>query len=152
MKNLLAILLHTEGEFAPFLLRISLAAVILPHGIQKTIGWFGGHGFQGTVGFFTGTMGLPYIIAVLVITAESLGALALIFGFFTRFVAASLALVMLGAIATVHWQNGFFMNWSGQQPGEGFEYHLLVIGMVLSLAITGAGKWSIDSSLSGKIK
>ena len=96
------------------------------------------------MGFFTQQMGLPWFIAFLVIMGEFLGPLALAAGFMTRFTAASLGVIMLGAIATVHWPHGFFMNWFGQQAGEGFEYHLLVIGMGLSLLVTGAGKWSVD--------
>ena len=105
---------------------------------------FGGHGFEGTLGFFTQQMGLPWIVAVLVIIGESLGSLALAAGLLTRFTSASFIVIMLGAIVTVHWPQGFFMNWFGQQQGEGFEYHLLVIGMSAALVLTGAGAWSLD--------
>jgi putative oxidoreductase len=137
-------LFQTEERWAPVILRVMLALVIFPHGAQKLLGWYGGNGFEGTMGFFTQQMGLPWVIAFLVIMGESVGALALAAGFMTRFTAASLGIIMLGAIATVHWPHGFFMNWFGQQAGEGFEYHLLVIGMGLSLMVTGAGKWSVD--------
>lgn len=137
-------LFQTEDRWAPFILRIMLALVIFSHGAQKLLGWFGGNGFEGTMGFFTQQMGLPWIIAFLVIMGESIGALALAVGFLTRFSAASLGIIMLGAIATVHWPHGFFMNWFGAQAGEGFEFHLLVIGMSLSLMISGAGRWSVD--------
>lgn len=96
------------------------------------------------MGFFTEQMGLPWLIAFLVIIGEFVGPWALAAGFMTRFTAASVGVIMLGAIAMVHWPHGFFMNWFGQQAGEGFEYHLLVIGMSLSLMATGAGKWSVD--------
>lgn len=137
-------LFQTEDRWAPFILRIMLALVIFPHGAQKLLGWFGGNGFEGTMGFFTQQMGLPWVIAFLVIMGESIGALALAAGFLTRFTAASLGIIMLGAIVTVHWPHGFFMNWFGAQAGEGFEFHLLVIGMSLSLMASGAGKWSVD--------
>lgn len=137
-------LFQTDERWAPVILRVMLALVIFPHGAQKLLGWYGGNGFEGTMGFFTQQMGLPWVIAFLVIMGESVGALALAAGFMTRFTAASLGIIMLGAIVTVHWSNGFFMNWFGQQAGEGFEYHLLVIGMGLSLMVTGAGKWSVD--------
>jgi putative oxidoreductase len=140
-------LLHTDESWAPLVLRVILALVIFPHGAQKLLGWFGGNGFSGTLGFFTQTMGLPWLIAVLVIIGESLGSLALAAGLLTRFVAASYILIMLGAIATVHWPHGFFMNWVGKQAGEGFEYHLLVIGISLALLLTGGGKWSVDGAL-----
>jgi putative oxidoreductase len=123
---------------------------MLPHGLQKTLGLFGGYGFTGTMGFFTGTLGLPWIVAFLVIMAESVGALCLILGFATRFCAASLIIVMIGAIMMVHLEHGFFMNWFGMQKGEGFEYHLLVIGMALSLVVSGAGILSLDRSIATK--
>jgi len=115
------------------------------------LGWFGGNGFSGTMGFFINVMHLPWLIAFLVIIGESLGSVALIAGFLTRITAASYIVIMLGAIATVHWPQGFFMNWSGKQPGEGFEYHLLVIGMSVVLLIVGGGKWSVDGLISRRL-
>jgi putative oxidoreductase len=125
-----------------------LGIVIFAHGAQKLLGWFGGNGFSGTMGFFTNVMHLPWLIAFLVIIGESLGSLALIAGLLTRFTAASFIVIMLGAIATSHWPQGFFMNWFGKQQGEGFEYHLLVIGMSAALLIAGAGKWSVDGLIA----
>lgn len=148
MKGLLRTMLKTDATAAPLIARLALGLVILPHGLQKTFGWFGGYGFQGTVGFFTETMGVPLIVAVLVIAAESLGALALVLGFLTRFCAASIAVVMLGAILMVHVEHGFFMNWFGQQAGEGLEYHLLVIGLALSLVASGGGRLSLDRKIA----
>lgn len=122
MNQLVEKLLRTNPSDLPALIgRLTLGLVILPHGLQKTLGWFGGYGFEGTVGFFTGTLGVPFIVAVLVIAAESLGTLSIILGFLTRFCAASLALVMAGAITMAHAGNGFFMNWTGQQQGRGLS-------------------------------
>ena len=151
MKNHLKTLFKTESGNAATLLRLTLALVILPHGLQKTLGWFGGYGFTGTMGFFTETLGIPALIAALVIAAESLGALALIVGFFTRFCAAAIAIVMLGAISMAHWQHGFFMDWYGNKEGQGVEYHLLVIGIAIALVITGAGKLSVDKFVEERI-
>ena len=117
---------------------------MLPHGAQKLFGWFGGFGFTNTMTYFTQTAGLPWIIAFLIIMGESLGSLGLIVGFFTRLSALGLICIMVGAIITVHIPNGFFMNWFGKQAGEGFEYHLLVIGMSIPLLINGGGKYSVD--------
>jgi len=142
-------LLATRNDIVLLLLRLTLGIVILPHGLQKTLGLFGGHGFAGTYGFFTAKMGLPGVVAVLVILAESLGALGLIVGFLTRLGALGVAAVMGGAIAMVHWQNGFFMNWFGNQQGEGFEYHLLALGIALALLIKGGGALSIDRAIAG---
>jgi putative oxidoreductase len=84
--------------------------------------------------------------------AEFLGSLGLIFGFLTRLSALGLISVMLGAILTVHKQYGFFMNWMGNQAGEGFEYHLLVIGVASALLIRGGGAFSIDRAIGGPKK
>jgi putative oxidoreductase len=138
----------TEDSFSFLILRIALGIVILPHGAQKVLGWFGGHGIEATLGFFTTKMGVPYIIAVLVIIGEFFGALGLITGFLTRFCAASIAVIMAGAVAMAHWNNGFFMNWSGKQAGEGFEYHVLAIGIAAVLVIGGGGLFSIDQWIS----
>ena len=97
-------------------------------------------------------MGLPWIIAFLVIIGEFFGSLGLLAGFLTRFTAASFIVIMLGAIVTTHWPVGFFMNWFGQQQGEGYEYHLLVIGIGLALLMTGGGKWSIDRLIAEKVE
>jgi putative oxidoreductase len=134
----------TDESVASLILRVTLGVVIFAHGAQKLFGWFGGNGFDGTMGFFTNVMHLPWLVAFLVIIGESVGSLGLIAGLFTRFTAASFILIMLGAIVTVHWPQGFFMNWFGQQQGEGFEYHLLVIGMSAALVLTGGGAWSLD--------
>ncbi len=93
-------------------------------------------------------MGLPWLVAFLVIIGESLGSLGLIAGFLTRFIAGSFIVIMVGAIATAHWPYGFFINWSGQQQGEGFEYHLLVIAMSTALVIIGGGKWAVDGVIA----
>jgi putative oxidoreductase len=98
--------------------------------------------------FLTQNAGLPAGLALLVIIAEFFGSLALILGLFSRAAAVGIAAVMVGAIATVHLPNGFFMNWTGQQAGEGFEYHLLVIGMALAILIQGSGRYSLDRQLA----
>lgn len=141
-------LLRTENDYGMLLVRLALGIVMLPHGAQKTLGWFGGHGFAGTMQFFTEGMGLPYIVALLVVLAESLGAIGLIVGALTRIAALGIASVMLGAILMVHLPHGFFMNWAGKQAGEGFEFHILAIGMALALLVRGGGALSIDRSLS----
>ena len=141
----------TDEAWSSLILRVTLGLVMLPHGAQKLLGWFGGFGFTGTMGFFTEQMHVPAAIAFLVIMGESFGALGLIMGFLTRFSAFGVLCIMLGAIFMVHLPNGFFMNWFGKQAGEGFEYHLLVIGMSLALLIAGAGKWSVDGAIAKKL-
>ena len=144
-------LFNTDESWSGLILRLTLGLVMFPHGAQKLLGWFGGFGFDGTMGFFTQKMGLPWIVAFLVIIGESFGSLALVAGLLTRFTAASFIVIMLGAIVTTHWPVGFFMNWFGQQPGEGYEYHLLVIGISAALLASGAGKWSLDRLIAARL-
>ena len=141
-------LLQTDGSVVGLILRLTLAVVIFPHGAQKVFGWFGGHGFKNTLQSFTSS-GIPTGFALLAIAAEFLGSLGLAVGFLTRVAAFGIACVMLVAIATVHWPHGFFMNWSGTQPGEGFEYHLLALGLAIAVMIMGGGAWSVDGALAG---
>jgi putative oxidoreductase len=131
--------------------RVILAFVIAAHGSQKLLGWFGGYGFEGTMSFFTGVIGLPYIFSLLIILAESVGMMALLFGLFSRIISSSLILIMTGAIVTTHIQFGFFMNWSGVQAGEGFEFHLLVIALASVISINGGGSYSVDAAIRGKL-
>jgi putative oxidoreductase len=143
---------QTNKSSAAFIIRLVLGIILFPHGAQKMLGWFGGYGFNGTMGFLTGTAGLPWFIAFLVIMIEFLGSVALVLGFATRIAAIGIIILFTGIIFTSHLQNGFFMNWAGNLKGEGYEFHLLIIGMALSLLISGAGKWSIDELLHRKIK
>ena len=146
MKKIFA----TNENSSATIIRIVLGLILFPHGAQKLLGWFGGYGFDGTMGFLTGSVGLPWIMGFLVIIIEFFGALALIFGFATRIVSIGLIALFAGIVFTGHLDNGFFMNWNGQQKGEGYEYHLLVIGMALSLLVSGAGKWSADYAIQKK--
>jgi putative oxidoreductase len=143
-------LINTDNSIATAIFRLVLGIVFFAHGAQKILGWFGGYGFTGTMGFFTGTMHIPAFFAFLAIAAEFLGGLGLILGLLTRVAAFGIAMNMLVAIATVHHQFGFFMNWTGAQKGEGFEYHLLVLAMTTFLMIRGAGAFSADRQWSGR--
>ena len=132
--------------------RIALGAVLLPHGMQKALGLFGGYGFTGTVGFFH-SMGMPYAIGTLVILAEFAGSIGVLLGLGTRFMALSIFMTMAGAmIMGGHINNGFFMNWFGMQKGEGIEYFVLMIGLALVLIIGGSGKLSVDNVISKNLK
>ena len=144
-------LFKTNNSFAPTLARFTLGAVMFPHGAQKVLGWFGGHGFSGTMNFFTQQMHIPAVFAVLAIAAEFLGALGLLTGCLSRIAALGIAVNMLVAVKMVHAANGFFMNWYGVNKGEGFEFHILAIGLALVVMIGGAGKASIDLFLSRKL-
>jgi putative oxidoreductase len=145
--NMVDCLLQTNSGVAGLLLRITLAVVIFPHGAQKALGWFGGHGFKGTMKYFTDS-GIPTGFALLAIAAEFLGPLGLAVGLLTRVAAFGIACVMLVAIITTARPHGFFMNWYGNQKGEGIEYHLLALGIAITLIIVGAGAWSLDGTLA----
>ena len=138
----------TDDSFATAILRLTLGFVFFAHGAQKMLGWFGGFGFRGTMGFFTNMMHVPAPLAFLAIAAEFFGGIGLLLGFLTRIAAFGIGVNMVVAILTVHRFVGFFMNWSGTQKGEGFEFHLLVLAIVSYLMIQGAGAFSVDRLLT----
>jgi putative oxidoreductase len=141
-------LIATDNDRTTAILRFVLGVIFFAHGAQKMLGWFGGYGFTGTMGFFTSVMHIPAVFAFLAISAEFFGGLGLIFGFLTRIAALGIFSNMLVAIAMVHRHFGLFMNWTGTQKGEGFEYHLLVLAVTTLLMIRGAGAASVDRVLS----
>jgi putative oxidoreductase len=143
-------LLRTECDHVALVLRLSLGIVMFPHGTQKALGWFGGPGFSGTMGMFTTQLGIPAIFAFLAIMAEFLGSLGLITGLLTRVAAFGIFCNMLVAALMFHTANGFFMNWVGNQKGEGYEYHILAIGIAVALMIKGGGTLSVDGMISKK--
>jgi putative oxidoreductase len=134
----------TNNAWHPTILRVLLGLVLLGHGTQKLLGWFGGYGFNGTMGFFTGTVGLPWVIGFLVIIIEFFGSISVILGLATRFWSFLMVILFLGIIFTSHIKYGFFMNWLGNQKGEGYEFFLLAIAISLSLIFTGGGRYSMD--------
>ena len=145
MKQLI---FFTDYGWPGFILRLVIGAVMLPHGIQKLFGLFGGYGFKPTMSYFTDTMKLPWVISLMIILIEFFCSVALIIGFSSRACALLFIIIMLGAIITTNYKFGFFMNWFGNQPGEGYEYHLLVIGMCAALLVTGSGKYSVDGLIN----
>jgi len=139
--------LKTDVSKTLYVQRVLLGAVMLPHGAQKLLGSFGGYGFSGTMNYFTETMHIPSALAFLVIASESFGSLALLLGLGTRLAAFGAAATMIGAVLTTHLKVGFFMNWFGNQPGEGLEYHVLALALALPLMLRGGGAFSLDRSL-----
>ena len=134
----------TNNDWTGLVTRLTIGLILFPHGAQKMLGLFGGYGFSGTMSFFTDTKHLPWLFGFLVIIIEFIGSLSLIAGFASRAWSASTIILMLGIIFSSHIDNGFFMNWFGNQKGEGYEYHLLVIGLSLATFINGSGKFSVD--------
>lgn len=139
-------LLSTTQSAGPLLARLALAIVIFPHGAQKAFGWFGGGGFHATMNGFA-SLGIPAPLAFLAVVAEFPGTLALASGFLTRIAAFGILCNMTVAAILVSGPHGFWMNWYGKQQGEGYEFHLLAIGLALSLIIQGGGALSVDRLL-----
>jgi putative oxidoreductase len=142
-------LLETDEDVVSLILRLALGLVMFPHGAQKVLGVWGGHGLGPSMGFFE-QLGIPAVLGGLAIAAEFLGAIGLMVGLLTRVAALGIGINMVVAVLMVHLQYGFFMNWFGNQKGEGFEYHILAVAIALALVICGGGKWSLDRALVGR--
>lgn len=127
-------------DWALLVARVLAGVIFMAHGAQKLLGAFGGPGLSAVVQMM-GPLG--YLVTV----GEFFGGLGLVLGFLSRFSAASIIVIMLGAIGMVHAKFGFFMNWVGRQAGEGFEYHLLAIGILLPVVIAGPGRFAIGRFL-----
>jgi len=140
-------ILNTESNWGALVARLTLGIVLFPHGAQKMLGLFGGYGFAGTMDAFTNQMHLPWIVAFAVIMIEFFGSIFLILGFASRLWSLAIAGLFIGIIFTTHLEHGFFMNWFGNQAGEGYEYALLIIGIAAAVLIHGGGKYAIDTQL-----
>ena len=136
-------LMNTQNEYSLALARVILGLVFFAHGAQKMFGWFGGSGFSGTISDFVKS-GMPVAVALFAIFVEFLGGLSLLFGLLSRVAALGIIVEMIGAVLTIHIHIGFFMNWVGDQKGEGFEYHLIAIALAFLIMVRGAGALSID--------
>lgn len=132
-------ILATNHSYSPLALRLPLGIIFAAHGAQKLFGWFGGYGLQGT-GQWMDSIGLGpgVVMAALAGSAEFFGGLFLVFGLLTRPTALVLAITMLVAIFAVHIQNGLFMS------NNGYEFGLALLAGVVSLAISGGGRASVD--------
>jgi len=142
----------TSASYGGTVARLTLGLVMLPHGAAHALGWFGGAGWSATMDTFTNKLHIPGPLAAIAILWELIGSLALIVGAFSRLAALGILALMVGAIALVHLPNGFFMNWFGQKTGEGFEYHILAIGLALVVIVVGGGRGSIDYSLWNRLR
>jgi putative oxidoreductase len=141
-------LLRTRNDWILTLIRVVAGGVMLPHGMQKMFGWFGGAGFSGTMHGFT-QRGFAAPLVLLVIAAEFFGALGMILGFLSRIAAFGMAVDMTVAAITVTSHFGMFINWAGKQKGEGMEFQFLMVAMALAIVIGGGGAFSVDRALAG---
>lgn len=131
---------RTAVHFSLLLIRVIVGVIFMAHGSQKMFGWFGGYGLAKTVEMFGGGA-IGYLVPI----GEFFGGVGLVFGFLSRFSAASLIVIMGGAIAMVHGKNGFFLG-SGPDStlkDSGFEFCLALIGLLLPIFICGPGRFSI---------
>lgn len=123
------------GDVAPLVLRVVAGIIFLMHGLQK---------ITGDVSMFSGMLNslgvpAPEIFSWIVILLEIGGGLALIVGFMTHWISKFLMILMIVAVCLVHLNKGFFVQ------NGGYEFALLLLASVISLIITGAGRWSVDA-------
>jgi len=142
-SNPIYALFSTPKSFGPFVLRMVLAAIFVFHGGQKAFGLFGGPGWRQTISNMSSpeALGLPVGVAMFVILIEVGAAIGFFFGFLTRLWGLGIVGVMIGAIATVHWKDGF----------TGFEFPLAVLAMALALVFLGGGRFSMDRGISSQL-
>lgn len=143
MEKLKHLFTSSDESWTGLVARLFAGFVLLPHGAQKLLGLFGGSGLSSTLQFFTEVMNLPLIAAWLVIIIEFFGAIALILGVFSRLWATLISFLFFGIIFTEQGQHGFFMNWMGNQQGEGIEYSLLMLALCFIVIITDGGKYKL---------
>ena len=137
-------LTSTHADWVVGMARIVFGVIFFGHGAQKMLGWYGGSGLTSSMRTFTEHLHIPSTLAFLVIAGELCSGIGLIVGLFSRIAALIIALTMVGAIATVHFRFGLFLNWFGTQAGHGIEYHLLAIALALVVVVQGAGAFSLD--------
>ena len=145
-------LLRTSWDPTVPVARFVLAAIFIGHGTQKAFGWFGGMGFDKSLDFFQTTMSIPAPVTIFLMFTELSASLGLILGLLNRVAAFGLFCTMVVAPFANHLYPRFFMNWSGTRGGEGYEYHLLAIALLLGIMYRGAGALSLDHWLSSRHK
>jgi putative oxidoreductase len=139
-------LLQTDADYVCFFLRIVAGIIIVPYGMQKLFGWFDGPGIKGTMEQMS-VRKIPRFIAWLIIIGQSLGSISLITGFLGRIAAGGNFLIFTGALI-VHLPDGWTMNWFGKKNGEGIEYFVMLLSILLVIVLKGSGAVSIDLLLS----
>lgn len=142
-------LLQTDADYVCTFLRIIAGTIIFPYGMQKLFGWFDGVGIKGTLEQMA-VRKVPRFIAWLVIIGQSFGSIALMSGFLGRIAAGGLFIIFTGALI-VHLPDGWTMNWFGEKDGEGIEYHVMLLSLLLVVIVEGSGAMSIDLWLTSKM-
>ena len=142
-------LLQTDADYISTFIRVVAGIIIFPYGMQKLFGWWGGPGIQGSLEQLAARK-IPLLISWLIILGQSLGSIALIAGFFGRIAAGALFIIFTGALIT-HAKDGWTMNWFGTKKGEGIEYFIMLLSMLLIIIISGSGAISIDRWLLSRM-
>ena len=135
-------LLRTHADYACAFLRIVAGVIVWPYGMQKLFGWFNGPGIRGTLEQMAARK-IPGTIGWMVIIGQSFGSVALVLGFLGRIAAGGLFIIFTGALI-VHLPYGWAMNWFGEKGGEGIEYHVMLLSLILIVILKGSGAMSID--------
>ena len=123
-------------------LRIIAGIIICPYRMQKPFGWFEGVGIRERLEQMA-VRKVPTFIAWLVIIGQSFGSIALVAGFLGRIAAGGLFIIFTGALI-VHLPDGWAMNWFGEKKGEGIEYFVMLLSLLLIILVRGSGAISID--------
>ena len=146
MNALLNQVTRTHAGIDTLAVRLAAGTIFAAHGAQKLFGWFGGHGLEGTAGWMA-SIGIEpsMLMATLAGSAEFFGGLLLIIGLLVRPAALVLAVTMLVAIFSVHFEHGLFMS------NNGYEYALALLAISASLFIRGAGSLSLDQILQQRL-
>ena len=147
-------LLQTEPDYIYLLPRVVAGIIIFPYGMQKLFGWFdnlgGGVGIAETLKQLRAKK-IPTVIAWLIIIGQSVGSISLLLGCLARVAAAGNFIIFLGALI-VHRSDGWAMNWTGKKKGEGIEYFVMLLSILIIIVIKGSGLLSIDFWLSSRMK
>ena len=151
LTSMIKILLQTDSDYVYTFLRIIAGIIVFPYGMQKLFGWFSAPGF-GPRGIDSALRQItakhvPKFIAWLIIIGQSFGSIALLFGFVGRIAAGGLFIIFTGALI-VHLPDGWTLNWFGAKKGEGVEYFVLLLSVLLVIVIRGSGALSIDGWLT----
>jgi putative oxidoreductase len=149
--SMIKTLLQTDSDYVYTFLRIIAGIIVFPYGMQKLFGWsgapgFGAPGIKASLEQIT-ARNIPKFIAWLIIIGQSFGSIALISGFVGRIAAGGLFIIFTGALI-VHLPDGWTLNWFGSKKGEGIEYFVLLLSLLLVIVVKGSGALSIDGWLT----
>ena len=139
-------LFQTDHDYVWLFLRMIAGVIIFPYGMQKLFGWFndfgGGVGIKGSLARMRARK-VPMALGWLIILGQSFGSVALIFGFMGRVAAGANLIIFTGALL-VHVGDGWTLNWLGKKKGEGIEYFVLLLAVLLVIVVKGSGAVSVD--------